>query len=138
LQQIAAKEAWCLSRLRSTVAVEASAETTAEAVARVDHVQPTVTQHGVGDCAVSLGAARRPCRFLADHLPEEGVEQRRRPAYETARKQGRPPTHAYVHWFQYGWDITHGGATGWAAEVVATVYRIRWPIAWLLKQWKAL
>ena len=96
------------------------------------------TQHGVGDCAVSLGAARRPCRFLADHLPEEGVEQRRRPAYETARKQGRPPTHAYVHWFQYGWDITHVGATVWAAEVVATVYRIRWPIAWLLKQWKAL
>ena len=138
LHQIAAKEAWFLSRLSSKVAVYASAEATAPAVALVDHVQPTVTQHGVGDFVVYLGAARLPCRLLAYHLPEEVVAQRRRQAHETARKKGRTPTHAYLHWLQYGWYITNVEATVWAAEVVATVYRIRWQIELLFKQWKSL
>ncbi len=94
LQQIAAKDAWFLSRLHSKVAVYASAEASASAVALVDHVQPAVTQHGVGDCAVYLGADRLPCRLLAYHLPAEVVAQRRRQAHETARKKGRTPTHA--------------------------------------------
>jgi hypothetical protein len=138
LQQIASKDAWFLSRLSSTVAVYASAEAAAEAVALVDHVQPTVAQHGVGDFAVYLGAARLPCRLLAYHLPAEVVEQRRRQAYETARKKGRPPTHAYLHWLQYGWYITNVGASVGVAEVVATVYRIRWQIELLFKHWQSL
>jgi hypothetical protein len=138
LHQSAAKEAWFLSRLRSKVAVSAAAEATAPAVALVDHGQPTVTPPGVGDFAVSCGAARLPCRLLASPLPEEGRAQRQRQAHETARKKGRPPTHASLHWLQYGWYITHVGATVWVAEVVATVSRIRWQIALLFKQGKSL
>jgi hypothetical protein len=138
LQQIAAKEAWFLSRLSPKVAVYATAEATAVALALVDHVQPTVTPHGVGDFPVYLGAHRLPCRLLAYHLPDAVVEQRRRQAYETARKKGRTPTHAYLHWLQYGWYITNVGATVWAAEVVATGYRIRWQMELLFKQWKSL
>jgi hypothetical protein len=52
-----------------------------------------------------------------------------------ARKQGRTPTQAYLHWWQFGWDITHVRPAIWAAAVVATVYRIRWQIALLLKPW---
>jgi hypothetical protein len=138
LHQIATKDAWFLSRLSSKVAVYTSAEAAAPAVALVDYVQPTVGQHGVGDFAVALGAARLPCRLLAYRLPEEVVAQRRRQAHETARKKGRTPTHAYLHWLQYGWYITNVGATVWAAAVVATVYRIRWQIELLFKQWKSL
>lgn len=138
LQQIATKNAWFLSRLSSKVAVYASAEASAPAVALVDYVQPTVAQHGVGDFAVYLGTDRLPCRLLAYRLPEEVVEQRRRQAYETARRKGRTPTHAYLHWLQYGWYITNVDATVWAAEVVATVYRIRWQIELLFKHWKSL
>jgi hypothetical protein len=138
LHQIATKDAWFLSRLSSKVAVYASTEAAAEAVALVDHVQPTGVQHGVGDFAVYLGAARLPCRLLAYHLPEEVVAQRRRQAHETARKKGRTPTHAYLHWLQYGWYITNVRASVWAAEVVATGYRIRWQIELLFKQWQSL
>ena len=51
---------------------------------------------------------------------------------------GRTPTHAYLHWLQYGWYMTNVPATVWTAEVVATVYRIRWQIELLFKQWKSL
>ena len=76
--------------------------------------------------------------MLAYRLPEEVVEQRRRSAYETARKKGRTPTQAYLHWLQFGWYITNVRPEIWAAAVVATVYRIRWPIALLFKQWQSL
>lgn len=98
LHQMATKDAWFLSRLSSKVAIYASAEATAPAVALVDSVQATVIQHGVGDFAVYLGAARLPCRLLAYRLPDDVVAQRRRQAYETARKKGRPPPQAYLHW----------------------------------------
>jgi hypothetical protein len=138
LEQIAGKEAWFLSRLSSQVAVYTSTDPAAPAVALVDQVQPTVARHGVEDLMVYLGERRLPCRLLAYHLPQEVVAQRRRHAHEMARKKGRTPTHAYLHWLQYGWYITNVKATVWAAEVVATVYRIRWQIELVFKQWKSL
>jgi hypothetical protein len=65
------------------------------------------------------------------------VEQRRRQAYETARKKGRTPTHRYLHWLQYGWDSTNVDSLVWPAEVVATVDRMRWHIELLFQQWKS-
>jgi hypothetical protein len=138
LQQITTKEAWFLSRLSSSVAVYASTAASAPALALVDHVQSHAAQQAVVDLAVYLGPRRLPCRLLAYRLPEEVVEQRRRSAYETARKKGRTPTAAYLHWLQYGWYITNVSAAVWTAEVVATVYRIRWQIELLFKQWKSL
>lgn len=138
LEQMTRKEAWFLSRLSSAVAVSTTADATAPAVAVVDHVQPMVAQHGVQALMVYLGERRLPCRVLAYHLPQEVVEQRRRHAHERARKKGRTPTQAYLHWLQYGWYTTNVGTTIWAAEIVATVYRIRWQIELVFKQWQSL
>jgi hypothetical protein len=138
LRQMAAKQAWFLSRLSPSAAVYLSMEAEAEALALVDHVQCHAGQQAVVDLAVYVGHARLPCRLLAYRLPEEVVAQRRRSAYDTARKKGRTPTQAYLHWLQYGWYITNVPLAVWAAEVVATIYRIRWQIELLFKQWKSL
>ena len=66
------------------------------------------------------------------------MEQRRRNAYETARKKGRTPTQAYLHWLQFGWYMTNVPPSVWASEVIVIVYRIRWQIELLFKQWKSL
>jgi Transposase DDE domain len=138
LCQIATKQAWFLSRLSNSIAVYPSADETVAALVLVDHVQRHAGQHAVVDLAVYIGQPRLRCRLLAYRLPEEIVEQRRRSAYETARKKGRTPTQAYIHWLQFGWYITNVSAEVWAAEVVETVYRIRWQIELLFKQWKSL
>ena len=138
LRQIAAKQAWFLSRLSKSAEVYPSPEETASALVLVDHVQRHAGQHTVVDLAVYVGQARLPCRLLAYRLPEAVVEQRRRSAWETARKKSRTPTQAYLNWLQYGWYITNVHPTVWAAEVVETVYRIRWQIELLFKQWKSL
>jgi hypothetical protein len=134
LRQIAAKQAWFLSRVSNTVAVYLSAEASEPALALVDHVPRHADQDAVVELAGYLGQPRLPCRVLAYRLPEEVVEPRRRSAYETARKKGRTPTQAYLHWLQFGWYITHVRPEIWAAAVVATVYRIRWPIELLESQ----
>ena len=138
LRQIGAKQAWFLSRLSPSAAVYLSTEAEAEALELVDHVQRHADQQAVVELAVYVGQVRLPCRLLAYRLPEEVVAQRRRSAYDTARKKGRTPTQAYLHWLQYGWYITNVPRTVWAADVVATVYRIRWQIELLFKQWKSL
>ena len=74
LSQIAAKQAWFLSRLSNTVAVYPSAEATVPALDVVDHVQSHADQHTVVELAVYLGPRRLPCRLLAYRLPEEVVD----------------------------------------------------------------
>ena len=138
LRQVVTKEAYFLSRLSSSAAVYPSADDGVPALVLVDHVQRHAGQHTVVDLAVYVGQPRLPCRLLAYRLPEEIVEQRRRTAYETARKKGRIPTHTYLNWLQFGWYITNVRAAVWTAAVVATVYRIRWQIELLFKQWKSL
>ena len=114
-----------------------SAAAAVPALALVDQVQRQAGQHAVVDLAVYVGQPRLPCRLLAYRLPGEVVEQRRRSAPDTARKKGRTPTHASLHWLQLGWYITNVPPAVWAAEVVEIVYRIRWQIALLFKQWKS-
>ena len=128
LHQIVTKQAGFLSRLSNSVTVYPSAEATVPALSLVDHVQRHMAQQAVVDLAVYVGHLRLPSRVLAYRLPEEVVEQRRRSAYETARKKGRTPTQAYLHWLQFGWYLTNVGVEIWAPAVVATVYRIRWHV----------
>jgi Transposase DDE domain len=137
-RQIAPKQAWFLSRLSNSAAVYPSADETVAALELVDHGQRHAGQHAVVDLAVYGGPARLRCRFLADRLPEEIVEQRRRSAYETARQKGRTPTQAYIRWWQFGWYITHVSSEVWAAAVVETVDRLRGQSERLFKQWKSL
>jgi hypothetical protein len=138
LGPIATQQAWFLSRFSNTVAVYLAAAASEPALALVDPVQRHANQDTVVELAGYLGPPRLPCRVLAYRLPEEVVEQRRRSAYETARKKGRPPTQASLHWLQCGWYSTNVRPAIWAAAVVATVYRIRWQIALLCKQWTSL
>jgi hypothetical protein len=104
----------------------------------VDHGQRHADQDAVVELAGYLGPPRLPCRVRASRLPEEVVEQRRRSADETARKKGRTPPQAYLHGLQFGCYITNVRPEIWAAAVGATVYRSRWQIDLLFKQWKAL
>ena len=137
LEPLVTQQAWFHSRFSTTVAVSLSAAASAPALALVEHVQRHAAQGAVVELAGYRGHSRLPCRGLAYCVPEDVVAQRRRSAYATARKQGRTPTQASLHWLQCGWYSTNVRSAIWAATVVATVYRIRWHMELLLKQWQA-
>ena len=138
-RQIADHQAYFLSRLCKGVQVCLAANDESTALPLVAYLQRHFPHHPVVDLDVYVGQEDRlPCRLIAYHLPEEVVEYRRRTAYEVARKKGRTPTQAYLDWLQYGWYITNVRRDLWAAEVVGTVYRLRWQIELTFKHWKSL
>jgi hypothetical protein len=138
LRQIATQQAYCLSRLCKGVHVFLGANDEAPVLTLAEHLLRHFPRHTVVDLDVYVGQEDRlPCRLLAYRLPDEVVEPRRRSAYEVARKTGSTPTKASLQWLQYGWSITNVRQAVWDAEVVGTVYGVRWQIALTCKHWKA-
>jgi len=139
LRQIAMQQASFLSRWCKGVHVLLGANDEAPVLTLAEHLLRHFPRHTVVDLDVSVGQEDRlPCRLLAYRLPDEVVEQRRRSAYEVARKKGRTPTKEYLQWLQYGWYLTKVSQAVWDAEVVGTVYGVRWHIALTFKHWQSL
>ena len=138
LRQIEAHGAWYLSRLSKGVDVYLEAHAPAEALDLVAYLQKHYPNDDMIDLPVSLGQERVSCRLLAYHLPEKVVEERRRQALEEARKKGRTLTQAYLTWLTFGLYMTNVTQEIWSAKVGRIVYRLRWQVEFMLKNWKSL
>ncbi len=85
-----------------------------------------------------MGKEKHPTRLVAYKLPEEVVNLRRQKAKASARKKGRKPTKEYLNWLEFGYYITNVPSEMLSAEVIGTIYRIRWQIELIFKSWKSL
>lgn len=91
------------------------------------------------DIDVFLGQKEKfPCRLIVYRLPENVVNERVRKARKAARKKGRELTKEYINWLHFGFYITNVSRDIWSAEVIGTIYRIRWRIELIFKSWKTL
>ena len=87
---------------------------------------------------VYLGQKRFPVRLIAYRTPDEVVNQRRRTALRVARKKGRKPSDEYLNWLSFTFYVTNVESEIWPLKVVGTIYRLRWQIELIFKQWKSL
>lgn len=100
------------------------------------------TQSCVECSAVSLGQTPEsqlgPVRLIALRLPEERANQRRAHLREKCRRYGRQPTEAAL--LLAGWLIllTNAPATLLPSAAVGFLYRLRWQIELIFKQWKSV
>ncbi len=76
--------------------------------------------------------------LIAYRLPQEVVSERRRKARKSAQKKGRTPTKDYMAWLGFSFFITNVPDDIWTAEIPGTIYRIRWQIELIFKNWKSL
>jgi len=91
------------------------------------------------DLKVYIGKQERfPVRLIAYRLPQEVVAQRRRKARKSAQKKGRTPTRDYIGWLEFSFFITNVPDDIWPPEIPGTIYRIRWQIELIFKNWKSL
>ena len=91
------------------------------------------------DLKVYIGKKERfPVRLLGYRLPQEVVSQRRRKARKSAQKKGRTPTRDYIGWLEFSFFITNVPDDIWPPEIPGTIYRIRWQIELIFKNWKSL
>lgn len=75
-------------------------------------------------------------RLIAERMPDNIANERRRKARQKAKKKGYTPTDK--HLFLLGWSlyITNEEEI-WQIKSVSVVYRIRWQIELVFKSWKS-
>lgn len=91
----------------------------------------------VVELEVYITKAKVLVRLIAYRVPNEVSVERRRKAHATAKKQGRTLTKKSLSLLDFSIFITNVPKEVWPAEVVGTIYRIRWQIELLFKSWKS-
>lgn len=86
---------------------------------------------------VYITAEKIPVRLIAYRIPPEVVEKRRREANRNAQKRGRNMTEASRNRLDFSIFITNVPITIWKAEVVGTIYTLRWQVELIFKEWKS-
>ncbi len=79
-----------------------------------------------------------PARLVGYKLPDKVVNERIRKARKAAAKKGRSLTKKTINWLRFAFYITSVDEKIWPAEVVGTIYRIRWRVELIFKTWKSL
>lgn len=138
--QIAAKQAFFLSRLIPNIKVYPQGEKSEEPLDLSAYLQ----QKKYRDCSVIefqalLGKEDRlPVRVIAYRLPQRLVNERRRKARAVAKKKNYTPSPKRLNLLAFSLYITNVDSSVWSAEVIGTLYRLRWQIELTFKRWKSL
>src|SRR5207302_5704287 len=90
------------------------------------------------DIKVWAGNKRLPVRLVAYKVPKEVLNQRLRRAHKGAKEMGRVLSKAKLDLLQFSLFITNVPEDMLSAEIIGTVYRLRWEIELIFKQWKSL
>ena len=138
LKQIEQQEAYFLSRLPKSCGIYFDDSPDAEAIDIARYLDCHYPPKAVVELSIYLGVEKFRCRLVAYRLPESVVNERRRKAYDAARKKSRKPTKEYLSWLRFSFYITNVPLSIWATEVIGTIYRLRWQIELIFKQTKSL
>lgn len=138
LANIGAKKAFYLSRLLQGTGIYLSQESSAPAIDILDHLDKKFAHNGVMDLDIYLGQERTPCRLIVYRASEDVVNERIRKADAKARKKGRQLSEESKKWLRFSFFVTNVSRQVWSAEVIGTIYRIRWQIELTFKTWKSL
>lgn len=91
----------------------------------------------VVDIKVYITAEKVWVRLVAYRVPEEVRAQRRRAAHAKAKKEGRKLSEKSLTLLDFTLFITNVSIEVWPSEVIGTIYRIRWQIELMFKDWKS-
>lgn len=101
------------------------------------YINSKYPRDSVIDLQVFVTAEKLPCRLIAYRAPKELAEKRRREANKEAKKKGRTQKQANIDRLDFTLFITNVSKDIWKAEVVGTVYTVRWQIELIFKNWKS-
>lgn len=134
-KEIEEKKAFYVSRFKSNVDVYAD----------IDSMEPIdlakfIDKHmynGITDIEVFLGKERYPVRLVACLMSEDAVNKRKRDANRTAQRCGRQISAKKSNLLKYSIFITNVPAKDLSSTDIMAIYRVRWSIELIFKQWKS-
>jgi len=89
------------------------------------------------DLSVQLGRQRIPCRLVAEPVPQEVADQRRRKLKEWSRRKQRPVSELRMQLASWTVLVTNVPAEMLSSEQVLIMVRVRWQVELLFKLWKS-
>ena len=136
LRSIDGASAFFLSRLPASVNVYLNQEDE-QPIDLGTHLKTNFPDNSIIDINIFVSKSKLPCRLIAYRAPQELADSRRRKAHKTARKKGGMPTKENLARLDFTFFITNVPADIWKAEVIGTIYKIRWEIELIFKNWKS-
>jgi hypothetical protein len=136
IQKIVEGGAFFLSRMKNNTCVFLN-ETDLEQLDLAEYLHENFRKASVIDEQVYITEKKVPARLVAYRVPEEISAQRRRTAHAKAKKEGRTLSQKSLTLLDFSIFITNVPIEIWPAEVIGTIYRIRWQIELMFKNWKS-
>jgi hypothetical protein len=137
LSQIAEKKGYFLSRLKRQVNIYTlEGKRIRDLPKYIDQYYP---DNEVVRIKVLLGKKQQLEVFLcAYRVPKEVINQRIRKQRKVANKNGYTLSKSVKSWSKFTFLITNVGEKRWNAEVLVSVYKLRWEIELVFKSWKSI
>lgn len=127
--------AFFLSRMKNNMCVYLNEEDI-EQVDLAKYLYDNFRKAQVVDVTVYITATKIPVRLVAYKVPQEIANNRRRDAHARAKREGRTLTQKSLILLDFSLFITNVSEKIWPAAVIGTIYRIRWQIELMFKDWK--
>ena len=127
--------AFFLSRMKNNTRIYLNEKDT-EQLDLAQYLHENLRKTNVVDMKVYITSEKMGVRLIAYRVPEEIAAQRRRAAHAKAKKEGRTLTERSLTLLDFSLFITNVPEEIWPPGVVGTIYRIRWQIELMFKDWK--
>lgn len=135
ISSIVQAQAFFLSRMKNNMCVYLNEQDT-EPLDLAKYLYENFRKAKIVEKMVYITAEKVAVRLIAYKVPAEIAAKRRRAAHAKAKKEGRTLTQRSLTLLDFSLFITNVSAEIWPAEVVGTIYRIRWQIELMYKDWK--
>ena len=135
MQEIEKNEAYYVSRWKVSELVY----TSKDAVEPVDLAR-FIEEHmyqGIVDVEVFIGKNKHPVRLVACRMDEEAVNKKFREANKTSKRRGAQISKKKKNLLKYSIYITNVPIAILSSTLVMAVYRARWRVELIFKQWKS-
>jgi len=130
--------AYFLSRLGFNANVYLTADTD-EPVKLIQHINRFGNGDKTMEFNVFLGHKQRiPVRLVVYRLPSDVYRKRQKAAIKAAKRKGRGTSLSYLKFLKYTFFVTNVPVTLLPMEAVGTIYRLRWQVELVFKNWKSL
>lgn len=128
--------AYFLTRLHASVLVYLNKEDE-HPTDLAEYINRIYPNEVVVDLQVFIGSEKFSCRLIAYRAPKELAEKRRREANKEAKRKGRTQKQSNIDRLDFTFFATNVPKEIWKAEVVGTVYTVRWQVELIFKNWKS-
>lgn len=136
LKQIQMEESFFISRLHGSTDIYASAEDQ-DPLDIGKFLSKKLTKKSVLDLTMHLGVQKLPVRLVAVKADKKSIKKRKKDYIKRCKKNKRKPSEETLERLEYGIFITNLPVEMISAVNIIKLFKLRWQIELIFKNWKS-